>query len=49
MVADMGIGEDELVIEYKVRDGGGREERKREDGLYLLGAQSQLHVCLFEC
>ena len=49
VVADMGIGEDELVIEYKVRDGGGREERKREDGLYLLGAQSQLHVCLFEC
>jgi len=39
----MGIGEDELVIEYKVRGGGEREERKREDG-----AQSQLHVCLFE-
>ena len=26
VVADIGIGEDELVIEYKVRGGGGKEE-----------------------
>ena len=35
VVADIGIGEDELVIEYKVRGGGGKEcgkEQRRERG-----------------
>ena len=50
MVADMGIGEDELVIEYKVRGGGvrggGWRGKGHERGGWIAPTKSNALLCI---
>ena len=54
MVADVGIGEDELVIEYKVRGGGvrgggwGGELEIKPTSVYCGVGQDHSEACCFE-